>query len=75
MLFAATSSNHSPTHNVLKQTGWNSFDENIAQNQSAETLLKALKNVQQSMYGTVADMLWKLFLVTYTFSPSPCQAQ
>ena len=35
---------------VLKQTSWSSFEENTTQNQSAETLLKALKNVQQSMY-------------------------
>ena len=50
LTFAASNNTHLPPANVLKQTSWNSFDENIAQNQSAETLLNALKNVQQSMY-------------------------
>ena len=42
---------------VLKQTSWSSFEENTTQNQSAETLLKALKNVQQSMYTVEVILL------------------
>ena len=52
---------------ALKHTSWSSFEENTTQNQSAETLLKALKSVQQS---TCMWIHLQIFGYPYKWAPS-----